>query len=82
MALHTRGEASAGFRGTSDLNVAAFPHARLGASWALSARLRLRAQVLAGFATPRPVLLFAEQREAAWVNPLLSGAFGVEVALD
>lgn len=82
LALHTRGEASPGFRGTSALNLALFPHARLGATWALSERLRLRAQLLGGFATPRPVLLFAEQRESAWVNPLLSGALGLEVGLD
>jgi hypothetical protein len=82
LALHTRGEAEPGFRGTSDLNLVAFPHARLGATWSVAGRVRLRAQLLGGFAAPRPVLLLAEQRETTWVNPLLSGAIGLEVGLD
>ncbi len=82
LALHTRGEANAGFRGTSDLNVVAWPHARLAATLRLSTRLRACAQVLAGFATPRPVLLLADERNAAWVNPLLSGALGLEVTFN
>jgi hypothetical protein len=82
LALHTRGEATAGFRGTSDLNLVAFPHGRLGASLQISAGLRATGLFLAGFAAPRPVLLFAEERNAAWVNPLLLGALGLEVALN
>ncbi len=82
LALHTRGDAAEGFRGTSDLNVVAWPHARLAGTLRLSDRLRARAQVLAGFATPRPVLLFADERNAAWVNPLVSGALGLEVTLN
>ena len=82
LALHTRGEPVSGFRGTSDLNLVAFPHARLGATWTVSQRVRLRAQLEGGFAAPRPVLLFAEERESTWVNPLLSGALGLEVGLD
>ena len=82
VALHTRGEAVEGFRGTSDLNVVAWPHARLAATLRLSPRLRARAQVLAGIATPRPVLLFADERNAAWVNPLLSGGLGLEITLN
>jgi hypothetical protein len=82
LALHTRGEPDAGFRGTSDLNVVAWPHARLAGTLRLSTRLRARAQVLAGFAAPRPVLLFADERNAAWVNPLLSGALGLEAIFN
>lgn len=81
LALHTRGEAQPGFRGTSDLNLSAFPHGRLGATLALGGPVRLRAEALAGFATPRPVLLFAEQRDSGWINPLLIGSLGLELAL-
>lgn len=82
LALHTRGEPAPGFRGTSDLNLTLFPHARVGATWSVASRVRLRAQLACGFATPRPVLLFAEQRESTWINPLLSGALGLEIGLD
>jgi hypothetical protein len=82
LALHTRGEATAGFRGTSDLNLVAFPHGRLGLNLQIAAGLRVTGLFLAGFAAPRPVLLFAEERNAAWVNPLLVGALGLEVALN
>ena len=81
LALHTRGEAAAGFRGNSDLNLAAFPHARLGLALQLSPGIRAKTLVLAGFAAPRPVLLLAEERNSAWLNPLLTGALGLEVAL-
>jgi hypothetical protein len=70
-----------GFRGNSDLNLVAFPHGRLGLALQLSAKVRAKALVLAGFAAPRPVLLFAEERNGAWLNPLLTGALGLEVAL-
>lgn len=81
LALHTRGEPGAGFRGNSALNLRAFPHGRLGAALQLSATVRAKALVLAGFVAPRPVLLFAEDRDGAWLNPLLTGALGLEVAL-
>jgi hypothetical protein len=79
--LRTQGEALAGYRGTSELNAAIFPHGRLELALRLSDGVRLRAALVAGFASPRPVLLFAEKREESWLNPLLVSTLGVEVAL-
>lgn len=80
VALHTRGQAQAGFRGESELNAALFPHARLELALSLSASLRLRAAQAAGFASPRPVLLFGQNREESWLNPLLLSSLGIEIA--
>lgn len=81
VALHTRGEANAGFRGTSELNAALFPHTRVELGVSLTDWLRLRAALAAGFASPRPVLLFGQNREESWLNPLLLSSLGVEIAL-
>jgi hypothetical protein len=81
VALHTRGEAQPGFVGTSELNVAFFPHGRLELGLGLSAWLRLRAALSGGFASPRPVLLFGQNRQEGWLNPLLLSSLGVEIAL-
>jgi hypothetical protein len=80
LALHTQGEANAGFRGTSELNAALFPHARLELALSLTTWLRSRAALAAGFASPRPVLLFGQNREESWLNPLLLSTLGVEIA--
>jgi hypothetical protein len=79
LAVRTRGDAEAGFRGTSAFNAALFPHGRVELALTLSAWLRLRAAAVAGFATPRPVLLFGNKREESWLNPLLVSSLGVEV---
>jgi len=79
--LHTRGEAVAGYRGTSDLNFAAFPHGRLELAIGLSGSIRLKAALATGFVAPRPTLLFAEERAEAWLNPLFLSSLGAEVAL-
>lgn len=81
LGLATRGEAQAGYRGTSALNFAAFPHGRLELAASLVGAVRLRAAFVAGFAAPRPTLLFAEQRAEAWLNPLSLCSVGVEVVL-
>jgi hypothetical protein len=81
VALYTRGEAEAGFRGTSEFNAALFPHARLDLGFSVTEWLRLRAALAAGFASPRPVLLFGQNREESWLNPLLLSSLGVEIAL-
>lgn len=81
VALHTRGEARAGFRGASALNAAFFPHARLELGLSLTVWLRLRAALSAGFASPRPVLLFGQNREESWLNPLAISSLGAEIAL-
>jgi hypothetical protein len=79
--LHSRGEADAGFQGTSELNAAFFPHSRVDLALNVNGWLRLRAAVTGGFASPRPVLLFGQKREESWVNPLLLASLGAELAL-
>jgi hypothetical protein len=81
LALYTRGEAEAGYEGTNELHAALFPHGRVELALKLGQRWRLRAALAAGFATPRPVLLFGEKREESWLNPVLISSFGAEVAL-
>jgi hypothetical protein len=81
VALHTAGEAKAGYQGASELNAAFFPHGRAELALQLSEWLRVRAALVAGFATPRPVLLFGSGREESWLNPLLISTLGVEALL-
>ena len=81
LGLSTRGDARAGYRGTNDLSFAAFPHGRLELGIGLTGSIRLKAGFMAGFATPRPTLLFAEERAEAWLNPLFLSSLGAEVAL-
>lgn len=81
LALHTRGQPDEGYRGASGLTTAIFPHARFELALTLTVWLRVRAAVVAGFATPRPVLLFGDTREQTWLNPLLSSSLGAEAAL-
>jgi hypothetical protein len=90
LALYTRGEAHAGYLGSTDLNFAAFPHGRLelglapfgdSGEKAHSGSLRLMLAMVAGFATPRPVLVFGGDTAEAWLNPLWISSIGVEVAL-
>jgi hypothetical protein len=81
LALHVQGEAEAGYRGNRSLAMAFFPHGRGELGLELTPRLRLRAALAAGFATPRPVLLFGTRREESWLNPLLISTLGIEIPL-
>jgi hypothetical protein len=81
LVLRTRGDAEAGYQGTSQLRSAFFPHARAELALTLSSVLRLRLALVGGFATPRPVLLFASGREESWLNPLLISSLGIEAVL-
>jgi hypothetical protein len=81
LAIWTRGEADVGYEATSELHAALFPHGRAELALKLGERLRVRAALAAGFATPRPVLLFGERREESWLNPVLISSIGVEAAL-
>lgn len=92
LALYTQGDAQAGYLGTTALNFAAFPHARLELALGPLVRVdeegraavgavRLRFALLAGFATPRPDLVFAGDTATDWLNPVLVSSMGVEVAL-
>jgi hypothetical protein len=94
LALYTQGEARPGYLGTTELNFAAFPHARLelavgslaasgeeASPLGIIGSIRLRFAVVAGFATPRPVLVFAGDSAVDWLNPVWVSSVGVEVAL-
>ena len=74
-------EAEAGFQGTSELNAAFFPHCRVDLALDTTAWLRVRAALSGGFAVPRPVLLFGQERQESWLNPLLLASLGAELAL-
>lgn len=78
LGLLSQGRAAAGFRGTTELRFAGLPHTRLRIGLRLSAQSSLSAGLVAGLATPRPVLLLAEQRISNWLNPLLIASLGWE----
>jgi hypothetical protein len=82
LGFHTRGEVQAGFRASSDLRPLALPHADFSAFWRMSPHVGVRAQLLGGWALPRPVLLLAEERQSDFINPVVQGALAVEVLLD
>jgi hypothetical protein len=60
----------------------ALPHADFSAFWRISSHVGVRAQLLGGWALPRPVLLLAEERQSDFINPVVQGALAVEVLLD
>jgi hypothetical protein len=78
LGIWSQGSAAVGFQGSNELAVVGFPHARLRVAAAVSSRSRLTAGLVAGFATPRPVLLFDQERDSNWLNPLLIASFGWE----
>jgi hypothetical protein len=81
LGLRTKGEAQEGYEAASELNAAVFPHGRVELGIGLAHWLRLRAALVAGLATPRPILLFGDERAASWLNPLVISSLGVEVAV-
>lgn len=79
--LYTKGEPLDGYRGAADLHFAAFPHGRLELAVGPIGAIRLEAACMAGFVTPRPALLFAEERAESWLNPLFLLNLGAEMAV-
>jgi hypothetical protein len=78
VSLRSVGTASAGFVASSPSAVAASPFARLGLSVAPTARLRLRADVLAGVVAPGVSIQFARHEIATWGRPLVLSTIGVD----
>jgi hypothetical protein len=76
--VHAVGEASDGYRGLNASAFATMPHARAGLGFRLAPQLWLTANLTAGFAAPRPVLVLADQRSSNWLNPLLIAALAIE----
>lgn len=81
LGLRTEGEARAGYEATRELSLGIFPHLRADLGLDVAPGWRVRAAFVAGVASPRPILLFADQRAESWLNPLLVSTLGAEVAL-
>jgi len=79
--LYTRGEASTGFVGYSQVNLTAAPYLRAGTSLAFAPAWRLSADLLAAASTPEPVVFFADRRASGWGRPFLLGTMGIELAV-
>jgi hypothetical protein len=56
------------------------PFARAGAGYAAAPRLRIRTDVLAGLAMPRPVIVFGDRIAAAWGRPFFAPTLGIELS--
>jgi hypothetical protein len=78
LGIWSQGSPAAGFQGSNNLAVVGFPHARVRFGVPVSSRSRVTAGLVAGFATPRPVLLFDQERDSNWLNPLLIASLGWE----
>jgi hypothetical protein len=77
--LHAEGSPAPGFSGTTLNTTAAAPYARIGYAVAVAPWLRMRADLAAFVAVPRPVLTFAGRDAGSWGQPLLAGSIGVEI---
>jgi hypothetical protein len=77
--IHADGSPGPGFVGSTASTAVAAPYARIGYPVALAPWLRLRADLAAFLAVPRPVLTFAGHDEGRWGQPLLSGSIGLEI---
>ncbi len=78
VSLRSAGTANPGFGASSPSAVTAAPFARLGLAFAPTARLRLRADVLAGLAAPGIAVEFAQHAVATWGAPLVLSTVGVD----
>lgn len=76
--VYALGHASDGFRALNTSAFATLPHARAGLGFRLAPRLWLTTGLTAGLATPRPVLVLADQRNSNWLNPLLIATLAIE----
>lgn len=80
--LHTRGVPAAGFSGSTQLAFAAYPHAGFELALAIGPIFRLQAELLGGAVVPRPVVLFADRRVAAWGSALFVGGLGAAIVFQ
>lgn len=79
--LSMRGEvASSGFAPADARVYAALPFGRVAVGLPLAARLRLRAEALAGVSLPLAAVRFDEQEVARWGRPYLAAGLGLELA--
>jgi hypothetical protein len=77
--IHAEGLPGAGFVGSTINTTVAAPYARIGYSVSVAPWLRMRADLAAFLALPRPALTFAGRETGTWGQPLLSGSIGLEI---
>jgi len=77
--LSLSGAASAPFAGRDTLSYSAVPIARAGFGLHLAGPVSLRTQALAGVASPRVQVRFADRTVAHWGRPIALGLIGLEV---
>jgi len=75
----TSGRANEGYDGSEDLVATGAPYLRSGISIGLARRLRLRLDVLAGFALASTEVRMDEETRASFGRPFLSGILALEV---
>lgn len=73
------GAASAPFAGRDTHSYSVVPLARVGFNYRLAGPVSLRTQALAGVASPRVQVRFADRTVAHWGRPLALGLIGLEV---
>jgi hypothetical protein len=80
--VHAAGDpADATFAGRGDTTVGGGPYLRAGAAVRTTGWLRVRADVLAGLALPRPVVVFDQASVAHWGRPWTAALLGIEAVL-
>lgn len=73
------GQAAAPYKGASGLRASMFPYAHAATGYWLASHVALRADVMAGFALPEPVLTIAGQRVGFFAEPAVTLAGAIEV---
>jgi apolipoprotein N-acyltransferase len=73
------GQAMAPWKGAGGLRASLFPYAHVAGGYWIGPQLALRADVMAGFALPEPVLSIAGKRVGFFAEPAVSLAASIEV---
>ena len=76
--MSTVSQGAKGYVGRTEDHALALPYVRAGLAAQLTRGFALRADILAGFAAPRPTIVFAGRTTATWGQPLLAPSFGLE----
>ncbi len=79
--VHVIGEAKKGYKSNDDWVYGVAPYVRGGLSLRLTEVIRLRVDLLLGWAMPETVIQFDGREVATWGQVLLSGAIGIELFL-
>jgi hypothetical protein len=76
--IQTRGFPNGGFSGATRTTWVATPYAKIGYAVSIARPLRIRADLAAAVAVPRPTFTFTEDNES-WGEPLLLASIGLEL---